>query len=93
MVIAFVLPFALSFGAIPLESLVKSGRSVLGITAAAGLRWGAFALRALGHLFLHLGKLGIQLYDLLIFPPLWVEGLLRYRCRRTEGLLEEHSPQ
>jgi len=93
MVIAFVLPFALTFGAIPLESLVKTGRSVLGITAAAALRWAAFALRALGHLFLHLGRLGVQLYDLLIFPPLWVEGLLRYRCRRAEGFLEEQAPQ
>jgi hypothetical protein len=93
MVIAFVLPFALTFGAIPLESLVKTGRSVLGITAATALRWAAFALRALGHLFLSLGKLGIQLYDLLIFPPLWVEGLVRYRCKRAEGFLEEQAPQ
>jgi len=93
MVIAFVLPFALTFGAIPLEALLKTGRSVLGIIAAAALRWAAFALRAMGHLFLHLGRLGIQLYDLLIFPPLWVEGLLRYRCRRTEGFLEEQAPQ
>jgi len=93
MVIAFVLPFALTFGAIPLESLVKTGRTVLGITVAAALRWAAFALRALGHLFLHLGRLGVQLYDLLIFPPLWVEGLLRYRCRRAEGFLEEQAPQ
>jgi len=93
MVIAFVLPFALTFGAIPLESLIRTGRSVLGITAAASLRWAAFALRALGHLFLRLGRLGVHLYDLLIFPPLWVEALLRYRCRRAEGLLEEQAPQ
>jgi hypothetical protein len=93
MVIAFVLPFALTFGAIPLESLVKTGRSVLGITAAAALRWAAFSLRALGHLFLHLGRLGVQFYDLLIVPPLWVEGLVRYRCRRAEGFLEEQVPQ
>jgi hypothetical protein len=93
MVIAFVLPFALTFGAIPLESLVRTGRSVLGVTAAAALRWAAFALRVLGHLFLHLGRLGVQLYDLLIVPPLWVEGLVRYRCRRAEGFLEEQAPQ
>jgi len=93
MVIALVLPFALTFGAIPLESLVKTGRSVLGITAAAALRWAAFSLRALGHLFLHLGRLGVQFYDLLIVPPLWVEGLVRYRCRRAEGFLEEQVPQ
>jgi hypothetical protein len=93
MVIAFVLPFALTFGAIPLESLLKTGRTVLGISAAVALRCAAFALRVLGHLFLRLGRLGIQLYDLLIFPPLWVEGLLRYRCRRAEGFLEEHAPQ
>ena len=93
MVIAFVLPFALTFGAIPLESLIRTGRTVLGIMAAAALRGSAFVLRVLGHLFLYLGRLGIELYDLLIFPPLWVEGLLRYRFKRAEGFLEEKAPQ
>jgi hypothetical protein len=93
MVIAFVLPFALTFGAIPLEAFIRSGRIVLGVVAASLMRWIAFGLRASGNLVLRLGKLGVQVYDLLIFPPLWVESLVRYRGRRGEELVEEQAPQ
>jgi hypothetical protein len=94
MVIAFVLPYALTFSAIPLEVFIRSGRIVLGVMTASVLRWVAFGLRASGNAVLRLGKLGVQIYDLLIFPPLWVESLLlRYRGRRTEELMEEQVPQ
>lgn len=93
MVIAFILPFALAFGAIPLQSFIRSSRTVFGLMAAALLRWVAFVLRVLGNAVLHLGRVGVHAYDLLIFPPLWVEALLRYRCRRAEGFMEEQAPQ
>jgi hypothetical protein len=93
MVIAFILPFALTFGAIPLEAFIRSGRIVLGMVAASLLRWIAFALRTAGNFILRLGKLAIQIYDLLIFPPLWVESLVRYRGKREEELVEEQAPQ
>ena len=93
MVIAFVLPYALAFGAIPLEAFIRSGRIVLGIATACLLRWIAFGLRVSGNAVLRLGNLGVQVYDLLIFPPLWVESLLRYRGRRAEEFIEEQAPQ
>jgi hypothetical protein len=77
MVLGFVLPFALTFVAIPLESFVQSFRTVAGSVMAALMRWIAFVLRLLGNISLHLGKLLVNLYDLLIFPPLWVENMIR----------------
>ena len=76
MVMGFVLPFALTFIAIPLESFIHSSRTVLGVTVAWALRATAFILRLLGNIFSHLGKAFIALYDLLIFPALWIEQKL-----------------
>ena len=77
MVMGFVLPFALTFVAIPLESFVHSFRTVAGSVMAALMRWIAFVLRLLGNISLHIGKLLVNLYDLLIFPPLWVENMIK----------------
>ena len=63
MVMGFVLPFALTFVAIPLESFVHSFRTVAGSAMAALMRCIAFVLRLLGNISLHLGKLLVNLYD------------------------------
>jgi len=76
MVMGFVLPFALTFVAIPLESFIHSSRTVLGLGLAWGLRTAAFLMRLLGNIISHLGKAFIALYDLLIFPALWIEEKL-----------------
>ena len=73
MVMGFVLPFALTFVAIPLESFIHSSRTVIGISVAWGLRATAFLLRLVGNIINHVGKALIALYDLLIFPALWIE--------------------
>ena len=73
MILGFVLPFALTFVAIPLESFIHSSRTVIGLTLAFLLRAGAVLLRIVGNLFNHLGKALIALYDLLIFPAIWIE--------------------
>ena len=85
----FVLPFALTFVAIPLESFVQSSRTVMGVAFAALLRWLAFVLRFLGNIFRYLGELLVNLYDLLIFPPLWVENLIRDKRHQTEIIAKE----
>jgi len=73
MVMGFILPFALTFVAIPLESLANSTRSVFGDLMALGLRATAFLLRLVGDIFKHLGEGLTHFYDVFIFVPLWVE--------------------
>ena len=70
----FILPFALVFVAIPLETFVHSVRTVLGLAGIALLRFLAMLLRVLGHAFRHLGTLTERVYDLPLFVPLWLEA-------------------
>jgi hypothetical protein len=76
MIMGFILPFALAFVAIPLETFVSSSRTVLGIVAAGMLRLLAFFLRLIGNLGYYTGRLIINLYDLIIFPSIWLEGVV-----------------
>ncbi len=76
MIMGFILPFALAFVAIPLESFVSSSRTVLGIVAAGALRILAFILRLIGNLGYYSGRMIINLYDLVIFPSIWLEGVI-----------------
>ncbi len=69
----FILPFALVFVAIPLETFVHSLRTVLGLIGISFLRVVALALRVLANVFLYLGVLLKQVYDLPLFVPLWIE--------------------
>jgi hypothetical protein len=81
MVLGFVLPFALTFVAIPLESFIHSARTVLGLALAALLRALTFLLRLAASIVHYLGKTALTLYDLLIFPPLWIEGKIAHLRR------------
>ena len=69
----FVLPFALVFVAIPLETFVHSLRTVMGLMAIGVLRALALILRVLGNGSRHLGALAQRIYDLPLFVPLWIE--------------------
>ena len=69
----FILPFALVFVAIPLETFVHSLRTVLGLVGISFLRVVALVLRVLANVFLYLGVLLKQVYDLPLFVPLWIE--------------------
>lgn len=75
----FILPFALTFVAIPLETFVHSLRTVVGLIAISALRGLSLLLRLLGNVFLYLGKLLRQLYDIPLFVPLWLEERLSAR--------------
>ena len=70
----FILPFALTFVAIPLETFVHSLRTVIGLLAIGILRFLSLSLRLLGSGFRYLGLLCTQLYDLPLFIPLWWAG-------------------
>ena len=67
----FILPFALTFVAIPLETFVHSLRTVIGLLAIGILRFMSLALRLSGNAFRYFGVLFTQLYDLPLFIPLW----------------------
>ena len=69
----FILPFALVFVAIPLETFVQSLRTVVGLIGISLLRVLSLALRISGSVFLYLGVLFKQIYDLPLFVPLWLE--------------------
>lgn len=70
----FILPFALTFVAIPLETFVHSLRTVVGLAGIALLRFASLLLRVLGNVFRYVGMLAQQIYDLPLFIPLWLEG-------------------
>ncbi|HYW04097.1 MAG TPA: hypothetical protein VFA86_09150 [Gammaproteobacteria bacterium] len=87
MVLSFILPFALAFVAIPLESLVQSARTVLGVVGVVLLRALRFVLRLLGNASVGGAGLLARLYDLLIFVPLRVEALFLLRRGGSGGAL------
>lgn len=74
MVLSFILPFALAFVAIPLESFIHSGRTVLGLVLVGLLRGLRGALRMLGAGSIAASRFMNRIYDLVIFLPLWIEG-------------------
>ena len=76
----FILPFALTFVAIPLETFVHSLRTVLGVCAIGGLRGLAGALRLLGAGCRYLGRFLVDVYDIVIFLPLWLEVQVKARA-------------
>lgn len=82
MVMGFIFPFVLAFVAIPLESFVKSSRTVLGVVTAGLLRIIAFLLRLLGNILLHIGNFIIKLSDLITFPRLFIDW---YISRDSDG--------
>jgi hypothetical protein len=88
MIMGFTLPFVLAFVAIPFESFISSSRTVLGILAAWMLRTLAFCLRLIGNLGFYAGRLGIHLYDLIIFPALWFEEMIARKMQQKKGRKE-----
>jgi len=84
----FVLPFALVFVAIPLETFVHSLRTVVGLAGIAVLRVLALVLRVLGNGCRHLGALAQRVYDLPLFVPLWIET--RMTAAAAQGAWNAH---
>src|SRR6516225_860257 len=79
----FVLPFALVFVAIPLETFVHSLRTVVGLIGIALLNALALVLRLLGNASRHLGGIARRVYDLPLFVPLWIETRMREAARQA----------
>ena len=77
MLLGFILPFALAFVAIPLESFIHSARTVGGAALVVLARAAGVMLRVAGNFFRQLSKVLITLYDIVIVLPLLVERLAK----------------
>jgi hypothetical protein len=99
MVMGFILPFALAFVAIPLESFVHASRTVMGGLFSGFLGGLAFTFRLFGNIAQYSGEFFVNLYDLTIFPSLWIERLVTEKRRpsseskktETQRMAEETS--
>jgi hypothetical protein len=81
MLLGFILPFALAFIAIPLESLIHAARTVGGVILMALVRSLSFLLRVTGNVARHLSRVLIRLYDVAIVVPLLIERLVKTRSQ------------
>jgi hypothetical protein len=70
MLLGFILPFALAFIAIPLESLIHAARTVGGVLLYSVVRAMAFVLRLASAIAKHMSRVLIRLYDVAIVLPL-----------------------
>jgi hypothetical protein len=82
MLLGFMLPFALAFIAIPLESLIHASRTVGGVFFLAFLRSLALLLRVLGSVMRQMSRVLVKLYDVFIVVPLLAERLWKGRSER-----------
>ncbi len=93
--LGFFLPYVLAVVAIPLETLVHTGRNVFGTGIAAGMRGFAALLRVAGTIIRHLGLMLVNVYDVLACVPLGVEMVLRRGAANASGRRpkEKREPQ
>lgn len=89
MIMGFILPFALAFIAIPLESFIHSLRTVLGLLLVAVLRTLAIVSRLSGNLLAQTSVMLTHAYDLLIMLPLGIERLLRRKAVAQQQTTDE----
>jgi hypothetical protein len=82
----FILPFALTFVAIPLESFVHSFRTVIGVGTVGALRALAWFLRIIGDIAKFTSITFIHTYDLIIFLPLWIESVVQGKQAAKKGV-------
>lgn len=88
-----ILPLALIFVAIPLESFIASARTVIGIIAAFSLRLLSVILRVAGSGILSAGSLLVRAFDILIFFPLWLESrFVSWRQKVAQRAAEKPLP-
>src|SRR5262245_12892438 len=84
-VLGFILPFALAFVAIPLESFIASARTVGGAVLVLATRALAVLLRLAGSFVRQLARVLVTLYDILIVVPLLLERLVRDNKRTAQS--------
>jgi hypothetical protein len=86
MILGFILPFILTTAAMPFETFVSSLRTILGLVAAGFLRFMAFILRLLGNIGFYSAHFAINIYDMLIFPALWIEQIIIAKISKSSSI-------
>ncbi len=79
MMLGFVLPLILMFVAIPFESVIHTGRHVLGNVLVQSCILLSTVLRSLSLLIKQLNHSLKNVYDILCFAPIWIEHLIDSR--------------
>ncbi len=77
MLLGFILPFALAFVAIPLESFIHSSRTVFGTALVMFLHALAFVMRVMSNVARHSSRVLITFYDVVVMLPLLIEHLVK----------------
>jgi hypothetical protein len=85
MVLGFILPLALAFVAVPLESFIHSARTVGGALLVNLVSVLAFALRLLGNGLRQASRTLVHAYDVLIVLPLMLEQLVRSKRKGAQA--------
>ena len=88
MLLGFILPLALAFIAIPLESLIHSSRTVGGVLLAAGVDGLALLLRIASSIVRRAARVLVTVYDVLIVVPLLVERLTKSTLATRRGAVD-----
>lgn len=99
MFLGFTVPLALTLVAIPLEYLIHTGRNVIGIVLEYVLRLLSILMRIMANVSRHSGRLVMNMYDLVIVLPLWVETTLlesrqnrQHQKQRRENAVDDYYP-
>ena len=88
MLLGFILPLALAFIAIPLESLIHSSRTVGGVLLAAGVDGLALLLRIASSIVRRAARVLVTVYDVLIVVPLLAERLTKSSLATRRGAVD-----
>lgn len=93
MVMGFILPFALAFIAIPLESFIHSLRIVLGLIGIGLLRSLRVVVRMFGGFAYHLSKMMVYLFDLFIMIPVSIEQMIKRKSESSEASRDDERKE
>jgi hypothetical protein len=84
MMMGFMLPFALTFVAIPLESFIHSSRTVFGNLMAFTLRATAGAMELIAGFAANVSATLMYAYDMVVIVPLRLEELVTRKGKRMD---------
>ncbi|WP_428244359.1 hypothetical protein [Gynuella sp.] len=84
MLLGFVLPLALTVVLIPFEGIIRDSRVIAGRLVEYFFVVMITVLRLMARYVAALLRLGIPLFDLLIFLPLWVDGFVREKTHEIK---------